>query len=216
MLLQEGSMHNAIDLGLSMWDDVLNGASWVIIRKDLNIYRMPKLGETIRIVTYPAGIKRVFAYRDFWAIDSKGNTLAYAGSSWTLMNLDTRKMSPIPKTMYDIQEVDPGQRLPVPGLRLSLSQELREAYTYQVGHYDLDWNGHVNNVSTARLLLQGVPTEVFNGGQLSTFRYQVKAEVLPNQQLSILIGKEGEEYHHQLVDNKGNVLAMAISTWKED
>jgi len=213
MLMQEGSMHNAIDLGFSLWDEDMANTSWVLLRKELVVYKMPKLGDTIRIVTYPAGIQRVFAYRDFWAIDSEGNTLAYAGSTWTLMNLLTRKISPIPRLMFELQEVDKGEKLPIPAQRLNLSKEFEMAYKYRIGHYDLDWNGHVNNVVMARLLLQGVPLDVHANKRLSSFRIHVKSEILPGQRLIIEQAKIEDAYHLQLKGEDDNVLAAAISEW---
>jgi len=206
-------MHNAIDLGFSMWDEELDNSSWVLLRKELVVYQMPKLGDDVRIITYPAGIQRVFAYRDFWALDAAGNTLAYASSTWTLMNLLTRKMTPIPKRMFELQEVVAGQNLPIPAQKLSPPETLEEAYVYKVGHYDLDWNGHVNNVVMTRLLLQGTSYEVYSRQQIVSFKYQVKAELLPEQEVTVSIGQKEGSYYHELKSVEGKVLAVGESVW---
>jgi len=157
----------------------------------------------------------VFAYRDFWAIDSEGNTLAYAGSTWTLMNLETRKMAPIPKRMFELQEVDPGQKVPMPAQKLRLPETLDTIYTHHVGHYDLDWNGHVNNVVVARLLLQGVPSEVYLNQRLRSYKFHVKSEVMAEQTLTIGLKEQDGVYFHQLQNEEGKVLAVATSEWDD-
>ena len=212
MLMQEGSMHNAIQLKFSMWDEELADCNWVLLRKELKIYRYAEIGDKVRVITYPAGIARVFAYRDFWILDEKGETLACAASTWTLMNLKTRRMSSIPQRLIDMQEVEPGQNLPLPAQKLKLPG-LRDIYKHRVGHYDIDWNGHVNNVVTSRLLLQGIPNEVHQQKKLSSFTIHLKSEVLPNQELTIALGEEDGVYYHALKSADDTALVVASSVW---
>lgn len=205
-------MHNAIELNFSMWDEELANNSWVLLRKEVTVYRFPKLGEKVRVITYPAGIARVFAYRDFWVLDEAGETLACAASTWTLMNLATRRLSSIPQRLVDMQEVQPGQNLPLPQQKLALP-ELTTVYKHKVGHYDIDWNGHVNNVVTSRLILQGIPEDIHRSKKLRQFTIHLKSEVLGGQELSIALGEKDGMYYHTLNSQDGTVLVMASSQW---
>jgi len=212
MLMQEGSMHNAIQLKFSMWDEDMANSNWVLLRKELRVYRYPQLGEKVRVITYPAGIARVFAYRDFWILDENGDTLACAPSTWTLMNLDTRRLSPIPQRLVDMQEVQPGENLPLPAQKLKLP-ELEDIYQHRVGHYDTDWNGHVNNVVTSRLLLHGIPEDIHKNKTLKSFTIHLKSEVKPSQVLTIAMGEEDGVFYHALKSEDGVVLVIASSVW---
>lgn len=214
MLMQEGSWHNAKDLGFSIGDEDLNDAFWVLLRKELVIQRLPMLGESVRIITYPAGVQRAFAYRDFWALDADGNTLAHAVSTWTLMDLKARKMSPIPPRLSEVSDVSVGEILPIPERRIGLTDSFDQVYTYKVGHYDLDWNHHVNNIITSKLMLQAVPKAIYDTKVLSTFKFQVKSELLPGDEVSVCMALVDDQYHHQLVHLDGRVISTGISKWK--
>jgi len=214
MLMQEGSMHNANQLGLSMWDDVLEGGSWVLLRKEIEIYRLPTLGEKVRIITYPAGLNKVFAYRDFWVLDMEGKTLATASTTWVLMHLENRKMMRLPEPMKQIQEVQSGQYLPIPDLRLPMLDSLDHSYTYRIGHYDLDWNHHVNNIITAKLMLQSVSKETYDNQTLQRYTFIVKSEILAGEEIDVRMSEVNGKYHHQLSHADGSMIAYAISEWK--
>jgi acyl-ACP thioesterase len=64
-LMQEAAMQNVIDIKLSIWDLEPHKISWVVMRKNMTINRLPVLGEKIQILTYPAGFEKFFTYRDF-------------------------------------------------------------------------------------------------------------------------------------------------------
>jgi len=95
-LMHEAAMQNVIDLKLSVWDLEPHQISWVLMRKNLVIHHVPKLGEQIKVVTHCAGFEKYFTYRDYKIYNQADELLAAAASTWLLMDTIKRRMTRIP------------------------------------------------------------------------------------------------------------------------
>lgn len=216
MLMQEASMDNALELKISIWDKEMENLSWVILRKEISVFRFPTLGEKIRVITYPAGFQRIFAYRDFRVYDEAGEVLAHASSTWTLMDLESRKVSKIPQSVLDLGLPDEGNRLPIPQVKIPQPAQYNGAYEYRIRHYDLDWNNHVNNIIFTKLMMQAVPAKVFNTMMVSKYTIHIKAECYHDELVSMSISQDGEHsYSHKMSGHDGRTVALGKSEWVE-
>ena len=65
--LQEAASLNAETLAFSKSDFEAAGEniSWVLTRLKVRMSRFPKWGETVSVLTFPRGGRRIVAYRDF-------------------------------------------------------------------------------------------------------------------------------------------------------
>ena len=79
---------------LSMNYDSLagHGLFWAITRHKVQVSRLPRHGEKIRIETWPMPTTRVAYPRSVIAYDAQGNECFRAISLWVLMDLDKRSM----------------------------------------------------------------------------------------------------------------------------
>ena len=214
MLMQEASMHNALNLKISIWDEGMDNLSWVLLRKVISVKRLPTLGDRVKVITYPAGFERIFAYRDFWVYDEDENEIAHASSTWTLLDLVNRKVSRIPQRILDLGIPDVGHRLPKPPIKIPVPNQYNEAYTYKIRHYDLDWNHHVNNIVLSKLMLQAVSEVTYETKRLTKYSFQIKAECYQNEVVTIGL-KPGEEglFYHELQGNDGRIVAIGTTEW---
>ncbi len=217
MLMQEASMQNVLKLKASVWDMEEDNISWVLLRKELVVKRRPLLGESIQIETYPAGFDRVFAYRDYWMRDESGNVLATAGSTWTLLNTQSRTMERIPKKFYSFHPEDHTGFLERPKSKILMPQRRDFVKTYEIGYYDLDWNGHVNNNILSKLVLQSTPEEFAGQRSLARMDIHIKAETFLGEELCIWMEQiSSEETLHciQPLDENRTIL-IARCNWKK-
>src|SRR5665648_243292 len=65
---------------------------WVLLKYNITINRMPKFKEKIKIVTFPMYYERFYVYRKFEMYDEKENLIAFAYSTWTIVNVETKKL----------------------------------------------------------------------------------------------------------------------------
>ncbi|MDT2603674.1 acyl-[acyl-carrier-protein] thioesterase [Enterococcus dongliensis] len=119
------------------------GFTWVITQTEVQISRLPQVGEKITIVTEPTEFNRYFCYRSYWVYDAAGNELLKIDMSFVLMDIENRKMSSVDAALmapYESPKVKKIRRWPKIEKVESGQKEL-----YHVRYYDLDSNHHVNN-----------------------------------------------------------------------
>ena len=160
----EAAMQNVLALNLSVWDLEPEGISWVLLKQRFTVRRLPALGESLRIVTYPAGFRRAFTYRDYRIFDASGNEILSCASQWLLLDLSTREMTLIPDhILARAADLPPAADcLPQRFGRLPRADAWTTVHQNQVRHFDLDWNDHLNNATYLRWLLEALPPGVLS------------------------------------------------------
>jgi acyl-ACP thioesterase len=122
--------------------------------------RFPKWGETVSILTFPRGGRKIVAYRDFVLSDAEGREIGHATSEWMLIDLASRKVVAIPEAVFAAANT---VREPVLGadpfikLRWDCRETSSDALVFRARRGDIDLNGHVNNVHYVEWLMEGRP-----------------------------------------------------------
>lgn len=149
--LQEAAANHAALLGVGLGALEQRGYLWVLSRIQLEIDRSPSIGETLEVVTYPNGPRRLFAARQFSVRDAAEREIARASSRWLLLsrrNLRPVRLSelgvglPLNADLPDYFELE--EKMPKPGLSGDFSVPIR--------HSMEDVNGHLNNAEYAGLV----------------------------------------------------------------
>lgn len=212
-LMQEASMANAMQLNVSVWDLEEMSQSWVLVKKEIRIKALPKLGEKIDVITYPSGLERMFAYRDFIVKAENGDILAVASSVWILMDINSRKIVKPEFTIPTPSDVDILER-PKFNLKKKFADGIEKEFT--INWFDLDWNKHVNNVFLLKCFLETAPQSKLESQSIEKISIQFKSEGMLSEQLI--------SYCHEIGDNKTShsiirkedekLIALAQIEWK--
>ena len=116
---------------------------WAVTRHRVQITRLPCLGESITVQTWPMPTTRVAYPRSLVAFDADGNELFRSISLWVLMDMDSRSMVLPGKSGVDVRGTLTGSELAVPH---SLVPRAMPNLTHRTVTYTcLDRNGHMNN-----------------------------------------------------------------------
>jgi acyl-ACP thioesterase len=158
-LFQEAAGNHATALGWG--SDVLlaRGQTWILSRLTLHLAALPGWREEITVETWPAGVHRLWALREFRVAAADGTELARATSGWILLAVATRRPLRQAPEVTEIAKASP------PRLILDAFEPLAapEAGAAELGtpsrvtRYDLDLNEHANNVTILRALLTALP-----------------------------------------------------------
>ena len=116
---------------------------WALSRNKVQFTRLPALGETITLETWPLPATRVAYPRSTIAYDEMGNEIFRAISLWVLMDVESRNMVLPKKSGVDVPGVVRGNELSVPGSILPVPLQNQGVRT--VCYTDLDQNQHMNN-----------------------------------------------------------------------
>ena len=116
---------------------------WAISRQKIQITRLPHVGETITVETWPMPTTKVAYPRSTVGYDEKGNELFRAISLWVLMDCDTRNMITPGKSGIMVTGTLRGLELAAP--HSLIVKPLGSMTRRRVGFTELDRNGHMNN-----------------------------------------------------------------------
>lgn len=215
-LMQEAAMQNVIDLNVSVWDMVERSISWVLMRKNLQVHRLPALGETIRIKTYPAGFDKLFTYRDYKVFDQDDHLLASSSSTWLLMNTVKRKIARIPEEIRVRGNFDTSDCLPHAKNKLPQLTKIDCQKEFVVNWHDMDFNEHLNNVRYMQWIFETVDYYLKRTGQLTELDIIYKAECYWKDTVQVSTQKvDSKTYLHRLVRlSDGEIIALAQTHWK--
>lgn len=176
--MQEAAMQNVMGLKVSVWDMEAEHLSWVLLRKNLNVERLPLVGEKLSIVTYPAGFEKVFTYRDFKVYDENEKLIATSSTTWLLLDTQTRRMTRIPDFVlaFAPQIPPPEDCLPRAKTNVPKLERVDASLPFRTNFHDLDFNGHLNNVFYIQWMLETLPDEVLENGHFRSLDIQYKVE----------------------------------------
>ncbi|WMX12074.1 acyl-ACP thioesterase domain-containing protein [Aureispira sp. CCB-E] len=216
-LMQEAAMQNVIELKVSVWDMAEKNISWVLMRKNLKLYRLPSLGETIKIQTYPAGFDKLFTYRDYKVFDQNNTLLAESSSTWLLMNTIRRSIARIPEEIRVRGDFDTSKCLPHAKNKLPKLTRVDLQKTFIVNWHDMDFNEHLNNVRYMQWMFETVDYYLKHTGKLEELDIIYKAECYWKDTVEVSTQKVDETvYLHRLVRlSDGEEIALAKTTWSQ-
>lgn len=157
---QDCSTFQSEDRGIGVERLRRQGLAWIIVYWRVEIHRMPRLGETVRIGTLPYDMKGSIGLRNFLMETEDGERLADANSVWTLV--DTRTMHPvrIPAEILQGYPLEPRLEMTYDSRKIRIpAREGREHSPVIVREYHLDTNRHMNNGQYVRIAAGFLPPE---------------------------------------------------------
>ena len=156
---------------------------WAVTRHKVQVSRMPMIGETIRVETWPLPPTRVAYPRSMVAYDEKGNELFRSISIWVLMDLDTRNMILPGKSGISVDGTLRGLELASP-LGLA-AKPLGSRSSRTVRFTDLDRNGHMNNTKYLDWTADLLPRPFLAGSILKEMTVCYFTEAREGQELDL-------------------------------
>ena len=156
---------------------------WAVTRHRVQITRLPRRGETIRIETWPMPTTRVAYPRSVVAYDAQGNECFRSISLWVLMDLDKRNMILPGKSGITVEGTLRGTELATPnGL---VAKELANHVSRRVCFTDLDRNNHMNNTRYMDWIDDLLPSAFHNSHSPREFTVCYLAEAREGQVLDL-------------------------------
>lgn len=163
---------------------------WVITRFNVEISRLPKYGEHIKVVTYPGTSNVLFFNRHFRILDEKDNVLVKACSVWCVIEDKTHmiKKDPFNGLVLPVSKME--DELPLPG-----KVEYKEGkliYKKTIRYSDIDLNSHLNNTRYIELIQDAFDIDFYKSHKLVNLTINYLSELKLNDEVSIY-KDEGEE-----------------------
>jgi len=162
------------------------GMIWAIIRQKVQITRIPKRGETVRVETWPMPTTRVAYPRSVVAYDESGNEVFRSISIWVLMDIHSRSMILPGKSGISVAGTLRGNELAAPNALPA--KQLVNHRTRAVSFTDLDRNAHMNNTRYLDWIDDLIPSAFHREHDLKEFTVCYMSEAREGQTLSMQWG----------------------------
>ncbi len=193
--MQEATFYAQKAMGIAWTDLAPLGALWVVSRINVDLKRLPRLGEriTVRAISLKP-VKILFPWR-FVITGEGGEELGGCKALWNLMDASSRRVTVLPgvieKVQYQAQE--PGyQEVPEAAAELEglspLKAAVRPLYT------DLDINGHVSHIRYIDWCCNRLGIAVMENRSLMSFRISFMQEVKGQDVVDTELRAEGRRF----------------------
>lgn len=210
----EAAWHHAIALGLGIGHLQDVGRTWMLSRIEVRVDDAPHAGDRVTVTTWPAGLERLFALRDFALRAADGRTLARAVYAYLIVDLAARRpFRPDRHVGGDWPRSDIPRAIPEFDLKVPRIEAPEPAFRQQAMSRHLDDNDHVNNVHLVGWLADAVPRGLRGSGTPSVIRVEFLREVLEGEVVEAAWRKHGEGVVTEL--RRGDdTVARGYTEWR--
>jgi acyl-ACP thioesterase len=181
---QEAAISHAEKLGVGREAMASSNQAWILSRMSVEINRRPKYGETVTVSTWPRGGEKLFALRDFDIRDSADNQVVQARSCWVIIDMEKRR--PLrPQAIMDTMPLNEGKDALLADRTLAVALEQRSSLERiaerQALYTDVDFNGHVNNVTYIRWIEDALESALLEKATIIRLDINYLNEVLADE-----------------------------------
>ncbi len=217
--MHEAAWENTRDIGMSMYDLLEHGLTWVLQRMRIEIFRYPTHDDKLTVETWASGRERVYMHRDFRIYTSERELLGQATSVWLVMDMVKRQLVSVPDFIVNMELVQLREPLPFAKGKLPQLQEAQHEQQIPVRWHDIDLNRHVTNTRYLQWALDTLPLEVLEQKQLQEIDIIFKAESILGDTVVSATAPDAVDanlYLHRLTSQESDKeLVQAKTVWRE-
>lgn len=213
------SMQQTEDLNVGM--EFLNSHSiaWVLYKWDINIKKMPKYNEKVKVKTLAYGIKKFYSYRKFFVMDSMGNTIIEANSVWFLIDTNRRRAIRVPDYMYEAFNLNKEDKNELKIDKIQKVDRIDNKCKFNVRYSDIDTNKHVNNAKYTSWAIESIPRDIVESYKLKNLKVTYEKETSYGETITsctqIINENNNIRCLHKIEDKDGVELTLLETIWEK-
>ncbi len=192
--MQEAAANHAANLGCGLAALEKRGMMWVLSRLKLSIRRTPRLGEVVTVSTWPSGVEKLFATREF-VLRCGAETVAEGSSCWLL--LDRNKMRPlrVMESLPDRLPDNSGRSRIFSGLDKLPRRSCQDPVGVDVHESMIDVNRHMNNARYITLLFDWLSLRLSHAPEIYGIQANFLIGTAPGSCLTISGDLSGDTWY---------------------
>jgi acyl-ACP thioesterase len=177
---QEAAISHAENLGVGREAMARTNQVWILSRMSVQVNRRPQYGETVTVRTWPRGGEKLFALRDFDMRGAADIPAIQARSCWLIIDMEKRR--PLrPQSIMDNLPQNEGMDALSAAINLEVHPSLQKIAERQALYTDVDYNGHVNNVSYIRWIEDAIDPVLLEQAARMRLDINYLNEILPDE-----------------------------------
>lgn len=201
---QDCSMFHSEDAGIGIEILKKRKQGWFLVSWQIVIESLPKLGDGVRVSTWPYEFKGFWGKRNFMMEDQQGKRLAYANSLWTFMSMETQRPMRMTQEQIDGYPVEKKLDMNYASRKIKVTQEGVRQKPILALESQMDTNFHMNNSQYVKVAQEYLP----NGTCLSQIRVDYRKPVAAGVSMTPVIYALEDTYTVMLEDEKEEAYAL--------
>ena len=167
---------------------------------------MPSINQKVILKTWPHQKGKIDFDREYAIYDENKNLLIKGLSKWILMNYKTRRISMFNNIKYPFECLE----------ETNFENKFNKIEDFDINNFsfietttsenDLDINGHVNNASYARIVLNNIDFDI----TINHFEINYIKEIKANQKLKIYYLKKDNTYYIKAFNNEEVIFVLIV------
>ena len=157
-IFQDAAAEHADILGCGMENMLKLKTLWVLSRQKIVINRLPGVGENITVETYPCGMERLFAIREYRIYDEQNTLIIQGTAAWLILDMDKMRPKKLNDELFSL--VPDNSNMPVSFHSLDkipfCKNDSTLCFTSQIRSSDIDMNRHLNNANYAAMVQDAI------------------------------------------------------------
>jgi acyl-ACP thioesterase len=213
--LQEAAGRHAEALGAGMESLMRRGLTWVLSRQRVEIDLPIPLGSEVTVATWPTGVDRLSALRDFEVRLPGGEVAARAVTQWLVLDLASRRPVRPDRVLGAHLLPELPHVLALPAARLPDVGAPALERRFSIRYRDIDRNLHVTNASYVAWAVEAVPQDAWRTLRVRTMEAHFLAECHLGSTVRSRSSGAGEgAWAHAIVrEEDGRELARLRTSW---
>ena len=205
---QDSSTFHSEDIGNGM--EVVESLQrvWVLSSWQIVVNEYPKIGEHIKLGTWPYDFNRFLGGRNFIMYGDDGRVLAYANSLWTYLNSENGRPARVDDRILELYTLEPKYDMDYADRKIALPEEMTAQNAFPVEVYHLDTNHHVNNGQYVKMAGAYLPHDF----EIAQMRAEYKKSAVLGDKICPKVAVETDKVVVSLDDEAGNAFTVVEFT----
>ncbi len=216
--MQDAAGRHADALGVAVQDLLPDNYTWVLSRLALRMDSYPGRRDQMQVYTWPSGIQKLFALRDFRLTDRDDRVVGASVTAWLIVDAKTRRPVRIKPFVDKINPVSSDRALIERLDKLPKLEQHDYEKRFCVRYRDLDVNQHVNNVGYIEWIIESIPPVVQNTGTIAGLEINYLSEAILGDRIISRCQPKDEDHNvflHSIIrEENGQELIRAKTVWK--
>lgn len=194
--------------------------SWMIVQTRAQIKQLPVWRTRVQVTTWPSEMGRLLSRREFILSDEEGRPFLTATTLWAFMDTLKRRVTRVPAEVGNAYPVFEQRALEESFRRPALCENPQLEKSFAIRRWEIDFNGHVNNLCYLDWMLETLPDEIWEGFHISelNIRYQKEAGPAGSVQavaVELITGdRQQRRFAHEIrLGDSGDPIAVAETAW---
>jgi medium-chain acyl-[acyl-carrier-protein] hydrolase len=191
--------------------------AWILSRIKLEINSLPLWGEIVKLATWPKGIDRLFAMRDFSLTRDNGEILVLATSAWLLVDIEKGRPQRFNNFPVDLTFPNAASAIDETPGKIEIPENAVKFCERAVQLSEIDVNHHVNNAHYAKWISDCFTEKQYFQRQIKSIQINYLDESKLGDTINLLKAPTDEllsEYFIQGINSRnGTPVFQASVSW---